>query len=87
MLSPHQVEGASLLSPAQVAERGKQPMVEERVSGAPVIDLDDDPLTPGLKDIIQEQSTEIQSLQRKLYMARWVNTYLCLLYTSPSPRD
>jgi hypothetical protein len=70
------VEGASFLSAAQLAERGKQPMVEERVSGAPVIDLDDDPPTPGLKDIIQEQSTEIQSLQRKLYMARWVNTYL-----------
>jgi len=76
VLSPHQVEGASLLSPAQVAERGKQPMVEERVSGAPVIDLDDDSPTPGLKDIIQEQSAEIQSLQRKLYMSRWINTYL-----------
>ena len=51
-------------------------MVEERVSGAPAIDLDDDSPTPGLKDIIQEQSAEIQSLQRKLYMSRWVNTYL-----------
>jgi hypothetical protein len=76
VLSPHQVEGASFPSAAQVAERGKQPMIEERLSGALVIDLDADSPTTELRDIIQEQSTEIQSLQTKLYMARWVNTYL-----------
>ncbi len=68
MLSPHQVEGASLSSPAQVLERGKQPMIEERLSGDPVIDLDVGSPSLELKDIIREQSTEIQSLQTKLLM-------------------
>ena len=52
VLSPHQVEGASLPTTAQVAERGKQPMIEERLSGDPVIDLDADSPSIELKDII-----------------------------------
>ncbi len=76
VLSPHQVEGASLPTAAQVAERGKQPMIEERVSGAPVIDLDAGSPSTELKDIIREQSTEIHSLQTKLLMEKWIINYL-----------
>ena len=76
VLSPHQVEGASLPTTAQVAERGKQPMVEERVLGDPVIDLDAGSPSTELKDIIREKSTEIHSLQTKLLMAKWIINYL-----------
>ena len=41
VLSPHQVEGASLSSPAQAVQRGKQPMVEEEMTGDPDIDIID----------------------------------------------
>ena len=76
VLSPHQMEGASLPIAAQVAERGKQPMIEERVSGDPVIDLDAGSPSTELKNIIREQSTEIHSLQTKLLMAKWIIKYL-----------
>ena len=52
VLSPHQVEGASLPTAAQVSERGKQPMIEEGLSGGPVIDLDAGSPSSELKDII-----------------------------------
>ena len=70
VLSPHQVEVASLPTAAQVAERGKQPMIEERVSGDSVIDLDADSPSTELKDIIRGQSTEIHSLQTQLLMEK-----------------
>ena len=61
---------------AQVAERGKQPMIEERVSSDPVIDLDANSPSTELKDIIREKSTEIHSLQTQLLMAKWIIKYL-----------
>ena len=70
------MEGASFPTAAQVAERGKQPMIEERVSCDPVIDLDAGSPSTDLKDIIREQSTEIHSLQTKLLMANWIIKYL-----------
>src|ERR1700733_2353694 len=76
VLSPHQVEGASFPTEAQVSERGKQPMIEERLSGDPVIDLDAGSPSIELKDIIQEQSTEINSLETKLLMEKWIIKYL-----------
>lgn len=57
VLSPHQVEGASFLTIAQVSERGKQPMIEEGLSGDPDIDIIDlDVCFPSseLKEIIRE---------------------------------
>jgi hypothetical protein len=55
VLSPHQVEGASFPTAAQVSERGKQPMIEEGLSGDPDIDIIDlDTCSPSseLREII-----------------------------------
>ena len=50
MLSPQQVEGASFSSPAQVLQRGKEPMVHED----PVIDLEVSSPSQEAKEIIQQ---------------------------------
>ena len=55
VLSPHQVEGASLSSPAQAAQRGKQPMIDEGPSGVPdteVIDFEASSPSREAKEII-----------------------------------
>ena len=79
VLSPHQVEGASFSTAAQVSERGKQPMIEEGLSGdldIDIIDLDAGSPSSELKDIIREQKTENESLHTKLQMAKWIINYL-----------
>jgi len=79
VLSPHQVEGASLSTTTQVPERGKQPTIEEGLSGDPDIDIIDlDIRSPSLelKEIIQQQKAENDSLQHKLEMVKWKITYL-----------
>lgn len=56
VLSPHEVEGASPSTSAQVLERGKQPTVEEGLTGDPdidIIDLDVSSPSSELKEIIQ----------------------------------
>ena len=92
MLSPPGVEGASLPTSAiqvQVRDKGKKPKHEEGPSGVPpgkqetgfiLIHDDDDantrPQNAQLKEIFQEQETEIQSLSVKLEMAKWNIRYL-----------
>ena len=79
MFSQHQVEGASFPTAAQVSERGKQPMIEEGLSGDPdidIIDLDAGSPSSELKDIIREQRTENESLHTKLQMEKWIINYL-----------
>jgi len=79
VLSPHQVEGASLYSPAQAVQRGKQSMVEEEMTGDPnidIIDLDTRSPTPDLHDVIQQKESENLLLQQKLEMAQWTIKYL-----------
>ena len=79
MLSPHQVEGASLSSPAQAEQRGKQPMVEEEMAGDPdidIIDLDTSSPTSELQEVIQQKEAENRLLQQKLEMAQWTINYL-----------
>ena len=51
-------------------------MIEERLSGDPVIDLDAGSPSTELKDIIREQRTEIESLHTKLLMEKWIINYL-----------
>jgi len=73
------VEGASPPTAAQVSERGKQPMIEEGLSGDPDIDIIElDTCSPSseLREIIREQRTENESLHKKLQMAKWVINYL-----------
>ena len=79
VLSPHQVEGASLSAAAQVPERGKQPKIDEGPSGVPGIDVVDlDIISPSLesKEIIQQLRVENDSLQQRLEMENWTITYL-----------
>ena len=65
VLSPHQVEGASLYSAAQVSERGKQPRIDEGPSGVPdieLIDLDVSSPSREAKEIIQHLKAENDAL-------------------------
>jgi len=73
------VEGASLSTAAQVQERGKQPMIEEGLSGDPdidIIDLDISSPSSELREIIQQQKAENHLLQQKLEMENWTINYL-----------
>jgi len=79
VLSPHQVEGASLSSVAQAAQRGKQPMIEEEMTGDPdidIIDIDIHSPSTKLHEVIQQKEAENHLLQQKLEMAQWTITYL-----------
>ena len=79
VLSPHQVEGASSPTTAQVQKRGKQPKIDEGPSGVPGIDVVDlDIISPSLesKEIIQQLRAENDLLQQKLEMENWTITYL-----------
>ena len=51
-------------------------MIEERLSGDPVIDLDVGSPSTELKDIIREQRIENESLHTKLLMEKWIINYL-----------
>ena len=79
MLSPHQVEGASFPTAAQVQERGKQPKIDEGPSGVPdieIVDLDISSPSIESKEIIQHLRAENDSLQQRLERANWTITYL-----------
>ena len=90
VLSPPGVEGASLpTSEIQVQDKGKKPKHEEGPSGVPpsewntrlILLRDDDdtdtrPQNAQLKEIFQEQETEIHSLTLRLEMAKWNIRYL-----------
>ena len=73
MLSPHQVEGASLSSPAQAVREGKQPMVEDEAVGEAhpdFIDLDaHSPSSSDFYELIRQREEENLVFQRKLEMA------------------
>ena len=65
------MEGAPILTAAQVQERGKQPKIDEGPSGVPGIDVVDlDIISPSLesKEIIQQLRAENDLLQKKLEM-------------------
>ena len=73
VLSPHDVEGVSPSSSAQVQiqDRGKRPMHDEGPSGGrdtdfTVIDVDASSPSLKLKEIIQEQRAENDTLKDKL---------------------
>ena len=73
------MEGASLLTAAQVQERDKQPMIVEGPSGDPdidIVDLDISSPSPEPKEMIQQLRAENDLLQEKLEMANWTITYL-----------
>ena len=79
VLSPHQVEGASLSSAAQEAQRGKQPKIDEGPSGVPnieLVDLEAISLSQEAKEVIQHLRAENDALQRRLEGAQWTITYL-----------
>ena len=79
MSSPHQVEGASLSSAAQVPVRGKQPMIDEGASGVPDVEfVDRETSSPSqeAKEIIQHLRAENDALQRRFEGAQWTITYL-----------
>ena len=84
------MEGASLpTSVIQVQDKGKKPKPEERPSGVPpgeretefiLLHDDDDadtvPRSAQLKEIIQEQQSEIEALSIDLERAKWNMKYL-----------
>jgi len=76
------VEGVSLPSSiVQVQDRCKKPMQHEGPSGGLDIDfilIDGDVSSPSsrLREVIQEQKTEIDALTNKLQRAQWVINYL-----------
>ena len=73
------MEGASLSSPAQVEQRGKEPMIEEEMTGdvdIDIIDLDTRSPTSELQETIQQKEAENILLQQKLDMAQWTINYL-----------
>lgn len=79
VLSPHLVEGALLSSPAQAEQRGKEPMIEEEMTGdvdIDIIDLDTRSPTSELQETIQQKEAENRLLQQKLEMAQWTINYL-----------
>ena len=81
VLSPHGVEGVSPSTSAQVQDRGKKPMQDEGPSGGQdtdfiLIDVDASSPSSKLKEIIQEQKDEIDTLNEILYRAQWFINYL-----------
>ena len=89
VLSPPGVEGTSLPpSASQVQDKGKRPMQDEGPSGEPSAeretdftllhddDTDTGPKSAKLREIIQEQQTEIQALSLDLERAKWAMKYL-----------
>ena len=83
VLSPPGVEGVSPSSSAQVQvqDRGKRPMHNEGPSGGrdtdfTLIDVDASSPSSKLKEIIQEQKAEIETLNVKFQRAQWVIKYL-----------
>ena len=89
VLSPPGVEGASLPpSASQKQNKGKEPMQDQGPSGEPsgeretdfILLHDDDtdtgPQSTKLREIIQEQKTEIQALSLDLERAKWNMKYL-----------
>ena len=83
VLSPHDVEGVSPSSSAQIKiqDRGKKPMHDEGPSGGRDTDftiIDVDASSPGskLREIIQEQRAENDTLKDQLQKAQWVINYL-----------
>ena len=84
VLSPPRVEGVSLLSSAaqvQVQDRGKRPMQDEGPSGGQDTDfilIDEDLSSPSskLRETIQDQKAEIDTLTVKLQRAQWIINYL-----------
>lgn len=66
------MEGASLSSPPQAEQRGKEPMIEEEITGdvdIDNIDLDTRSPTSELQETIQQKEAENRLLQQKLEMA------------------
>ena len=83
VLSPHGVEGVlpSSSVQVQVQDRGKRSIYEEGHSGGhdandALDDVDRSSPSPKLKEIIQEQKTEIDSLNEKLLKAEFLIKYL-----------
>jgi len=89
VLSPPGVEGASLpTSASQDQSRGKEPVHDEGPSGEPsgeretefVLLHDDDtdiePTNEELREVIQEQQSEIEALSLDLERAKWNMKYL-----------
>ena len=89
VLSPPGVEGASLPpSTSQEQDKGKEPMQDEAPSGEPsgerdtefVLlhddETDTEPTSAQLKEIIQEQQSEIEALSLDLERAKWNMKYL-----------
>jgi len=83
VLSPPRVEGALFpTSVPQVQDRGKRPMQDEGPSGEQdFILVQDDDTDMGqqnahLREIIQEQQTEIKALSLNMERAKWTMKYL-----------
>ena len=73
------MEGASLSSAAQAAQRGKQPKIDEGSSGIPdieFVDLEVSSSSQEAKEIIQHLRAENDALQKRLEGAQWTISYL-----------
>ena len=78
VLSPLGVEGVSLSTSAQVQDRCKKPMHDEGPSRGQDTDfilivVDSSSPSSKLKEIIQEQKSEIDIMNEKLQRAQWVD--------------
>ena len=82
VLSPLRVEGVSpsSLAQVQIQDRGKKPMHDEGPSGGrdtdfTIIDVDASSPSSKLREIIQEQRAENDTLKDQLQKAQWVIKY------------